>query len=93
MQMIHSKFLEPMTEEQIDAINEKETFGKKDPHTDHVKLRLTLIGNMIEESTSILKLQHLETLWDVLITKNKITLDHQFAYKFMRNVCDAVLKA
>lgn len=48
---------------------------------------------MIEESTSILKLQHLETLWDVLITKNKITLDHQFAYKFMRNVCDAVLKA
>jgi len=93
MDHIHSTILDKMTEEQVDAINEKESFGQKVQHIEQVRQRLTLIGNMIEESTSVLKLAHLETLWDILITKNRVTHDHQFAYKFMRNVCDAVLKA
>jgi len=40
-----------------------------------------------------LKIEHLELLWDLLINKNIIVFDHNTVYKFMRNVCDAVLRA
>jgi hypothetical protein len=56
MEQINTVELKDKTLEEIDLIADKETFGKKETHTEHVKLRLTLIGNMIEESTSILKL-------------------------------------
>lgn len=39
-----------------------------------------------------MKLSHLEMLWDILITTNRIHYDHQLAYKFMRKMCDAVIQ-
>jgi hypothetical protein len=74
--MVHTSYLASKSEEELEAITDKETFGKRETHFDQVKVRLTLIGNMIEESTSILKLEHLETLWNILIARNKISHDH-----------------
>jgi len=91
--LVHANYLAGKSEEELDALTDKETFGRKETHFDQVKARLTLIGNMIEESTGILKLEHLETLWTVLIARSKISHDHQQAYKFIRSICDAVLKA
>jgi hypothetical protein len=59
-----------LSREQMEAINEKEIFGKAAPHIEQLKSRLDLIGSIIEESTSLLTLQHLETLWRVVIVSN-----------------------
>lgn len=73
LSLVDRDFLPKLTHEQMDAINEKESFGDiKKPHIEHLKSRLDLIGNIIEESTSILTLKHLETLWRVVIVNNKI---------------------
>ncbi len=74
---VHRDFLPKLSHEQIDGINERECFGKfEKPHIEHLKSRLDLIGNIIEESTSILTLQHLETMWRIVIVNNKIQFDH-----------------
>ena len=74
---VHNNFLSILPQETIYAVNEKEIFGKNEfPHMEHIKLRIGLIGNLIEASNSILKFEHLERLWDILITKNRIAFDH-----------------
>ena len=62
-------------------------------HYEQLQLRLSLIGNIIEQSTNMLTVDHLNSVWDCLIQNNTITFDHQHAYKFFRNLCDAVLKS
>lgn len=69
MHTVKTCFLDYYTQDMIDAIGEKEIFGKNEkPHIEHLKTRLQLIGLMIEQSQSIMKLSHLEVLWDILIT-------------------------
>lgn len=43
--------------------------------------------------SSALKLEHLELLWDLIISENLIVADQPILYKWLRTLCDAVLKS
>lgn len=90
---VKTEFIDNFTQEVIDAINEKEIFGRNEkPHIKHIENRLDLIGTLCEDQSEMLKVKHLQTLWECLIGGNKIHFDHQHMYKFMRRICDAVIK-
>ena len=80
-----------MTPHEIESLGEQATFDRF-PHSDQIKERVQLIGNFVAAGSFGLKLTHLEKLWDLIIRENLIVSDHPILYKWLRILCDAVLK-
>lgn len=83
---------ENLSKEEIEKITDDNPIVGRFSHVDQIKERLQLCGLYAGSSSCLMTINELNAVWDDMIESNKIVKDHQIMYKWLRSICDDVIK-